>query len=756
MKKVRATLTGDAAAYEAENAEIRAKIRSAVSMAVQIAMALALPGIGTGLAGFIATTAMNIGVTVASNAIIYGEEYSLSMFYDDVVGGGLGALGGKLGEDFAKLATGQIVGKTAEGVGKIAADAGKVTRLGQEAGAAAAMAKEASFGIKALVETGNIAGSTAATSLATGQDGFTFDALLQSFLMNRLGGLKGEGGAAPGGEQARPAAEAPPHAAGESHAPAAAGEAPAPRAGEPPAARPDAAPVADAPPKPLQEAAAHAPQQEGAVPASERAQAGEPAHPGAETAPVAGEGRPAEAAGSGGGAAAGGRSRASERLEARAMVRSMEQLASQWPGMGEPARRAALSDIANQVLAVRDVPSIKVETGPAGAGNDANFDYKTWTITIDPAMINEPSLPPKLVAAMSDLARHESEHVLQWWSMAKLRASQGSDAKTIAAEMYGIPVDVAEHAVRTVEQQGMSTAEQSAAQVWWDSIYSPTTTRDANLDLRKTHREELAKLDAEVKEARDRGEKPDRELLHKRDELREVVAGFDEIYKNLPEERVAYEKGGATAQEAALMELELQVDLAEVAVKHAADDVRAIEDTYLAGIASGGKPDPAVAARHGQQIEKLKALHEQADALRTQRDTAAEAINARDQQPEAAAAPAAAAGPADPGRLRRLRPLRRAARRRGWRRGRRAGAGRRASRRDRRRPSATPRWKRGWRASRAGSPSAASTSRTWVSACGRSGSWATIWPGSPIRSRCCARWTRGRSRRRARSTRTST
>ena len=57
-----------------------------------------------------------------------------------------------------------------------------------EAGQSPAIVKR--FGNAALVETGNIAGSTALTSAATGQDGFTAEGLLQSFLMNRLGGLR--------------------------------------------------------------------------------------------------------------------------------------------------------------------------------------------------------------------------------------------------------------------------------------------------------------------------------------------------------------------------------------------------------------------------------------------------------------------------------------------------------------------------------------------------------------------------------------
>jgi hypothetical protein len=609
MKKVRATLTGDAAAYEEENAQIRAQIRSAVSMAVQIAMVVALPGVGAGLSGFIATTALNIGATVASNAIIYGDEYSLSMFYDDVVGGGLGALGGKLGEDFAKLAAGQIVGTTAEGVSKAIADAGKTTRLMRQGGEAIELSGRSTFAIKALVEGSNIAGSTAGTSLATGHDGFTSEALLQAFLMNRLGGLRGEGGAAPAaGEPPRPAGEGPapppPHE----------GVAGAPPPHEPAPAVPSGEPTA----RPVEEGG-HAPAAEGA--------------------------RMPEAP-AGGASGAAGPSPASERLESRSMVRAMEQLASHWPGMGEAGRRAALTDIANQVLTARDVPNVRVVAEAAGPGNEGFFDFKTWTVSVDPALLNTPSMPPDLVAHMSELARHESEHVLQWWSMAKLRASRVGEASAIAAEMH-IPEDIAEHARQAVDRDGMSPAEQAAAQVWWDSVYDPASTRDANLDQRKAHREQLDKLDAEIKEERGKGQKPSREKLHQRDELREIVAGFDEIYRGLPEERVAYERGGATGEEARLMELELQVDLADVAVKHASDDMRAAEDAYLGQIAAGKQPDPALASDHAKQVERLKALQERADMAREQRDAAAASIEARDAQPAVAAAPAgAAAAPA--------------------------------------------------------------------------------------------------------------
>jgi hypothetical protein len=335
---------------------------------------------------------------------------------------------------------------------------------------------------------------------------------------------------------------------------------------------------------------------------------------------------------------------ASDRLEARAIWRSMEQLASQWPGLGEAGRRAGLTDIANQVLALRDVPNVRVIAEKPAAGNDGDFHYKQWAIRMDPALINAPHMPPDVVAFMSDLARHEVEHVLQWWSMARLRASQKRTAAEIVSDMHDIPEDVARAAVASVEGNGMSAAEQAAAQVWWDNIYSPASRRNEQLDARTFHRELLDQVEADIAAARARGERPDRELVGKRDDLRVKVAGFDAIYRNFAEEVTAYAQGGAARSEARLMEAELQVDLAETALKDAVDDLKAVEDDYLALIA-GGKDAPAeMAYDHQQELERVRLLTERADAARRQRDWVAGGIG-----PPAApqpAAPVAAPGPA--------------------------------------------------------------------------------------------------------------
>ena len=97
MRRVRATLTGDAAAYEDENEAMVATLKAAVTLRRADRPGRSrCPGVGL---GFIGSMALNIGATVATNMMIQGEDYTLDSFRNDVLGGVLGGLGGKLGEE---------------------------------------------------------------------------------------------------------------------------------------------------------------------------------------------------------------------------------------------------------------------------------------------------------------------------------------------------------------------------------------------------------------------------------------------------------------------------------------------------------------------------------------------------------------------------------------------------------------------------------------------------------------------------------
>lgn len=177
MKRWRATLTGDAAAYEADNKKMLDKIRSAVSIAVQLALAIALPGAGATFVSFVRMTAINIATSVASNVVIYGEDYSLDRLRGDIVGGVLGAAGGKLGEELVGVALAAkearaVAGEIAERIAKPVADA--------TAGAAA----KVGIGTTIAKEAASQLGSTAGLTLATGENQFTFQTFFEGALMS--------------------------------------------------------------------------------------------------------------------------------------------------------------------------------------------------------------------------------------------------------------------------------------------------------------------------------------------------------------------------------------------------------------------------------------------------------------------------------------------------------------------------------------------------------------------------------------------
>jgi hypothetical protein len=219
MRRMRVTLTGDATAYEEDNARMVAELRTAVSFAVQIALAVALPGFPS---NFIATMALNIGANVASNMVIWGDQYSLTSFRNDVLGGVLGGVGGRFGEEVAGAIASKVTGTAAKGTIEAAEQAGLSIGLAKQAGAAASMAGEASLVVKAAQQGGNLVGGAAGGTLATNENQFTFESFAQGAFMNAIGGLR---------------------AGGPEIAPSAGGEPPRPTAGESPAHPPDGGPV---------------------------------------------------------------------------------------------------------------------------------------------------------------------------------------------------------------------------------------------------------------------------------------------------------------------------------------------------------------------------------------------------------------------------------------------------------------------------------------------------------------------------------
>jgi ADP-ribosyltransferase exoenzyme len=157
MRKIRLTLTNDAEAYDKENDVLRGQL----AMVLQLALAVAIPGGG----GLLVSIATNIASSIAVNALVYGSKYTPTMIQNDLLGGIAGPLGGlgatAVGAKVLQKFTAGFVAKVQGSVWKaVAQGAGK--------------------------EVAGFIGSTAATSIVTGQNGFTLEdgemALLTTFL----------------------------------------------------------------------------------------------------------------------------------------------------------------------------------------------------------------------------------------------------------------------------------------------------------------------------------------------------------------------------------------------------------------------------------------------------------------------------------------------------------------------------------------------------------------------------------------------
>jgi hypothetical protein len=200
MRRLRATLTGDAAAYEQDNARMLAQIQSALSFAVSIALAVAIPGAGPGVVAFLQTTAVNIAANVASNFVIKMGDYGLADLKADVLGGALGAGGAKFGEELMGRVAAAVVKPAADATAETAGRLGVQTALSREAtalstGGARVAIEAAEFEIKvgaagwevAAREVGGFAGGMYAPKTLTGDYGLSVEEVLKALVTTAAG-----------------------------------------------------------------------------------------------------------------------------------------------------------------------------------------------------------------------------------------------------------------------------------------------------------------------------------------------------------------------------------------------------------------------------------------------------------------------------------------------------------------------------------------------------------------------------------------
>ncbi|HTI35084.1 MAG TPA: hypothetical protein VL422_15515, partial [Miltoncostaea sp.] len=349
------------------------------------------------------------------------------------------------------------------------------------------------------------------------------------------------------------------------------------------------------------------------------------------------------------------------RREARNLTNDLEQVASQWPGMNAGERLRALERPVDAVLAARDIPPTRLAAGEVDLANGAVFDFPTWSLRVHPDVLGSSALhtaeiargvepgsrvgPGGAVGDLANLVSHELEHAAQWWDMARLRASQGSDAATIAAEM-GIPPDIAAAAVQAHASEGpISGRAAEDAQRMWDNIYAQPgrANREEILDKRAEYWDRVDQLEAQV---RAQGAAADPALVQEAAMTRALAEHYEAAYRDFVEEARAYAKGDRAEQEAVVMEAERQADLAEAAAEHGRQTVRDIESRLLDDVASGRDPDPRLVAQHERELERLRGLEDAADARAAERDRLTDESGGGSTPPATPAAAPAGAAPA--------------------------------------------------------------------------------------------------------------
>ncbi|HTI35569.1 MAG TPA: hypothetical protein VL422_17980, partial [Miltoncostaea sp.] len=138
----------------------------------------------------------------ASNAVIYGEEYTLTSFRNDIVFGVAGAAGGRLAEETVGVIAGAVAADTAQAAGQATTKAGVATTLAREADQAAGLAVDASRLAAVGREAANILGGAAAVTAVGGTGQFDPSSLAQAAFMSIVGKFAPGARAKPGEEGA--------------------------------------------------------------------------------------------------------------------------------------------------------------------------------------------------------------------------------------------------------------------------------------------------------------------------------------------------------------------------------------------------------------------------------------------------------------------------------------------------------------------------------------------------------------------------
>ena len=144
-----------------------------------------------------------------------------------------------------------------------------------------------------------------------------------------------------------------------------------------------------------------------------------------------------------------------------------------WTLMTKEQRAAKLLEIVNERLVANGIPPIRKDVIWAASKGGGFFNFPTWKLAISESAMKAWVHTDADFAKLIETAYHEARHCEQWFAMARLRAAwatviPGESATTLAAQL-GIPIDIADAAMKMPMKLGSSEAAEAAK--WWESVY---------------------------------------------------------------------------------------------------------------------------------------------------------------------------------------------------------------------------------------------------------------------------------------------
>jgi hypothetical protein len=230
-------------------------------------------------------------------------------------------------------------------------------------------------------------------------------------------------------------------------------------------------------------------------------------------------------------------------LSMDAFVQAALQVKAGWTTMSPKQRVDALVAAANEQLKAAGVMPCIPKMVDLPPGTLGRFDWEPWMIEMNKVTFSAPTVDQQEAAKAANTVFHEARHAEQLYNVARLMAGQGKGQAEIVKVTKISPIAVQQAVQRPIND----AAESAKAQQNYDSIFgAKSQERDRILQAVNATASELARLvDEHTRLANDPNSDMNaiRALIKQREATKKVHRENERQYKNLPEEKDAFQVG---------------------------------------------------------------------------------------------------------------------------------------------------------------------------------------------------------------------